>query len=190
MIYRLIIVLGCITMFIGGCNNLTSSLAGTHKLRQYTTHVVVEEGIGDADYIEITNAWTSEAYQYVPSSKNARKPLLIYPILSDVQVAQVKQNKKVTPIAIGWTQKFDPDCHKQGKCLKEQQVSIKGVISNYRRVRQNLSLFDNKQFDFNENVVLMEVGRAPIAWYWNVLMMVSGVSILYLVERRNFNKQK
>ena len=109
MIFRVIIVILCLTVFINGCNSLISLQFGTHKLRTISIDQVIENGVGDADYLEITGAWQTDDYIYVPGKKPPETAVIIYPLLSEDQVQKVESGQQIAPAVIAWTKQFDRD---------------------------------------------------------------------------------
>ena len=183
MIYRVIILLGCAALFINGCNNLISGVAGTHKLRSYAMQEVLEVGIGDADFIQIGDAWSDGNYLFLEPAGQFRKPLWLFPLYSEEQLSALDRGEAVAAKLIAWTEKLDPDCVSRGDCLQRGKIFVKGIIAGNRRVRGHagqLTPFDNP--------IYLQQGRPPLAWYWNALMLIGALGTAYLLERRNFNR--
>jgi len=170
--------------FITGCNSLVSQLFGTHKLRSFSMEEVLAEGIADADYIEVSGAWQSGDYVVVPKLNASDKPILIYPLLSEAQLQQLEAGQKVRPQIIGWTKNFDPACDDAGTCAPKGPVSIKGVVREMRSAKNQVDALPQDKYTIPELVNYVEVDRAPLAWYWNVLMMVGGLAMAFYIENR------
>ena len=97
MIIRLLIILGCVVVFINGCNSLISQHFGTHKLRGYTMEEVQQTGIGDADFIEVSGALLSGDFVFKAAKSPTNPGVIIYPVLSDGQLAAHRRAHRVDP---------------------------------------------------------------------------------------------
>ena len=191
MVFRYILLLTCIALFINGCNSLISNVAGTHKLRDYSYGQIVQDGIGDADHISISDGWTlSNEFLVILPEGRFKRSILVYPILSELQKERLENGQKITPEVLAWTHKFDPNCASDNSCLTSGSKERKGLVANYNRVKNNLPNYKNKNIIFEEDIIFLEDGRRPIAWYWHLVTMIGVVLIALFVERRNFNKQK
>ena len=184
MIYRLIIFLVCTVAFINGCNSVISNFAGTHKLRQYTLSEIAKTGIGDADYIEITDASVSAEFTHIPGDKNFRRDLLIFPIVPNTGATGNKLHM------IGWVKKFDSDCLKQNNCSQLIKDPLRGLISDVKRVKANLNQLQQR-YEFEENeIVYIELERSPFPWYWSMAIMITAVLIILVMEKQRLKNSK
>ncbi len=190
MAYRLVILFGCIILFINGCNNLISGVAGTHKLRQYDMSTVVSQGIGDADFIQVTNAWSTGNYRYLSPDQPYRRPMWLYPVFDERQMMRIDSGDQVRVKLLAWTQKLDPECESRGDCIVRGKTQLKGVIASNRQIRKQVQQWNDSQVLIDDNPIIMEVGRSPIAWYWNGLMVVGALLIGFFMEKRNFERNK
>jgi len=190
MLFRFIIVLGCIVLFINGCNSLISQNFGTHKLRAYTMEQVVRENIGDSDFIEVTGAWQSGDYLHAQGKLARDKPILLYPLLDRSQLNALDSNQVVQPAIIVWTEEFSPDCLSKNNCIERGEITLKGIVRNIPNEKDRSDQFDAARYKLPENVIFVEVNKAPIEWYWNLAMMVGAVVIAFLLESSAFRKTK
>lgn len=189
MLIRLIFLFGCIIAFINGCNNLISGVAGTHKLRVYEMEAAFQEGIGDADFIQVTGAYSDGSYLFFPSDKKYKKPMLIYPLLTKSQVKAHAEGKRVKPAFFGWTEKFDESCEVNHTCIQNGEMDVLGLIAASNRVKKGVSGLASMNFEVDDMPVFIKVGRKPIPWYWNLAMMVAAITIVLAIESRNYNKK-
>lgn len=188
MLFRVLTVLICIVVFINGCNSVVSRYFGTHKLRSFTMEQALTEGIGDADFIELSDAYPSGDFVFVPGKRSNDPGIIIFPLLSQAQLAQLDQGQQVKPRVIAWTEDFNPDCVKQGNCMPRGARIYKGIVRNLSKEKNKTSQLPANKFALPSYVVYMETGREPIAWYWNVAMMVGAVLLAFVIERKNFFK--
>lgn len=180
MLFRLLFVFGSIVLFIGGCNGVISKNFGTHKLRNYTMEQVVLEGIGDADFIAVEQAYLPGDFAYAAPKNGRGKGILQYP----VTLASAEKTIKI----VAWSRIEDTSCVEQQNCIKKGTTNLKGIIRKIGRERNRIHSFVEKGYSLNEPIIYMEVDRSPLAWYWNLLMMVIAVALFLFLEGRRLNK--
>lgn len=181
MLYRLIIVLGCIVLFINSCNSLISGVTGTHKLRTFSVEQAEREGLGDSDFVEITGAWRTGDFLYAPPLKGEKAGAVQYPVLSAERLAQLDANQKPRTAIIAWTQAYDPACVERGDCAPKGAITIKGVVRKIPKPKNKVSEFATR-YDVAENAIYIETDRAPLAWYWHLGFMVGAVAVGVITE--------
>ena len=177
MLFRIVIVLACVVAFINGCSSLISRVAGTHKLRVYTMEQVLEKGIGDADYIQLNDAWLSGDFVHTPPLKRGYKPVIAYPVLSKAQVDSIDAGMAVRPAIIAWSQKFDAECVNAGSCAPKGELVFSGITRKIDKERNRAAELKASAYLLPENVVYIETGRNPLDWYWNLAIMLIAVAI-------------
>lgn len=181
---RLTAILICIVFFITGCNSLISQFFGTHKLRTFTMGEVLKNGLGDADYVSISQAWKTGDYLVVPPRTEADKAVLIYPILSPEQVDSLDAGRAVRPRIIAWTKEFDLACDEEKRCAPLSEITLSGIIREMNPTKNRAHMLPEVKYGLPEDVVYLEEGREPLAWYWNLLMMVGGLGLAFYIESR------
>lgn len=186
---RIIAILFCVVFLINGCNSLISQFFGTHKLRDFTMNAVLEEGIGDSDYVNIEGAWQSGDYIVVPPRTAADKAVLIFPLLTEEQLAAAESGQVVEPRIICWTKEFSLNCDEENTCAPRAEVAVQGIVREIRRQKNKAHMLASNKYRLPENVDYIEVGRAPLAWYWNLLIVLGALGFAYSIEYRA-NKQR
>lgn len=186
---RIIAILFCVVFLINGCNSLISQFFGTHKLRDFTMQSVWEEGIGDSDYVKIEGAWQSGDYIVVPPRTAADKAVLIFPLLTKDQLAAAEAGQVVEPRIICWTRDFSLNCDEENTCAPRAEVEIQGIVREIRRQKNKAHMLATNKYRLPENVDYIEVGQAPMAWYWNLLIVLGSLGIAFIIEYRA-NKQR
>jgi hypothetical protein len=187
MVFRLLFVFGCVVVFINGCNSLISSQVGTHKLRTYAMAEVLEEGIGDADFVAITGAWQTGDYVYVAPVRQFDKPILIYPV-----TANGAENARAIPV-VAWTELFDPSCVERGDCLPQGETTLRGIVRDIPKEKDNSSALARKGYTLAERPIFIEADKAPLAWYWSLAMMVGALALgagIEIAQLRKTRKQQ
>jgi hypothetical protein len=181
---RLIAILIAMVFVINGCNSLISQFFGTHKLRTFTMDQVLEEGLGDADYVSIEHAWQTGDYLVVPPRTEADKAVLLYPILSAGQLDSLDAGRAVQPRIIAWTKEFDLACDEETLCAPRSEVNLSGIIREMNKTKKRAHMLPEVKYRLPENVIYLEEGRQPLAWYWNLLMMLGGLGFAFFIESR------
>lgn len=187
---RLATMLLCIVFFITGCNSLLSQFFGTHKLRAFEMPQVVNEGIGDADYIEVAETWQTGDYIVVPKINAGDKPIVIFPLLTNDQLSALEKGQRVTPKVIGWTKEFDLACDDTQTCADRGERTVTGVVRRMRRAKNKTASLPVEKYELTDDVYYVEVGRHPIAWYWNLLMIVGGLGLAFIIENRASKRRR
>lgn len=181
MLIRVIFLLLCAAGFINSCNSLISLQIGTHKLRSFTMDEIAKEGIKDADFIEIRDASIPATYVHVPIERKGDKDLIIFAVESPTPQTTGKAPIKV----IGWQQKKDATCIQTKNCLDPGVRTIRGVVRPIKK-RRDLSgqLTDKLHYQLSEIPIFIEVGQAPVAWYWHLLVLALTAGGVLLVEAK------
>ena len=174
-------MLGCIVVFINSCNSLISVKFGTHKLRSTTMAEIEQNGLGDADFVEITDAHLPGKFIHAPGTKKEDGGLIIYPILSESQFQEFEAGKKAKTPVMAWTDTFEWDCLKEKNCAPKGKTNLKGVIRAIFPEKDKSSEFSN-EFQLASPPVFMEVGRAPTAWYIHLLFMLLTAGSVLAIE--------
>lgn len=191
MIVRIIIVLVCVVFFINGCNSLVSQFFGTHKLRSFSMKEVQQGGIGDADFIDVPDAYLSGEYVHQPSQYEGDPPILLYAVLSAGQLERRQQGEPVAPALIAWTADFHYPCVEAGDCLEAGATYLRGVVREIPDANEGaLDKLRGKGYDIAPDVRVVNHGQAPIAWYWNALMMLVPLALALGMEAYYFKKNR
>ncbi len=182
MLYRLVIVLACVVCFINSCNSLISGLTGTHKLRQFSMETLESAGIGDSDFVTITGAYRTGDFLITPPTKNNPKAALQYPVVSAKSLENLKIKGKTPVKLIVWTEDFDLRCANSHNCIQQGAFDLKGVVYQLPKNRNRIKDFDANKYQFAENIIYIQTERAPIAWYWHLVIMVGAVGLALVTE--------
>lgn len=191
MIVRIIVVLVCVVFFINGCNSLVSQFFGTHKLRTFRMEQVQQDGIGDADYVEIPDAYLSGEYVHQPSQYEGEPPILLYPLLTPEQLKQHRLGESVEPAILAWTADFYSPCVDEENCLEAGRARTRGVVRDIPDA--NAGAVDKLRaqgYEVGPQVKAINNGQAPIAWYWNALMMLLPLGLAIGMEAYYYNKNR
>ncbi|MCB9291685.1 MAG: hypothetical protein H6559_00925 [Lewinellaceae bacterium] len=190
MIIRMLIILGCVVVFINGCNSLISQHFGTHKLRSYTMEDVQQAGIGDADYIAVGDAWLSGDFVFKAAKSPANPGVIIYPVLSREQFEAKKRGEPVRPDIIAWTTDFPSQCVGAGNCIEAGPAALQGIVRDLPNDRQGQGQLEGKGYRLADDAIYLEHGQAPLAWYWNLLMMIGAAAAAIGVEAYSHRRQR
>ena len=139
MLFRLIAVFACVVIFINGCNSLISQFVGTHKLRFYEMGEVVQNGLGDADYVEINNAWTTGDFIYAPPVRTQKKGLIIFPVLSEQQMKAFEKGEIVEVQLMGWSEDYSKECLEAQNCMPKQKMKLIGIMRDIPKEKNKVA---------------------------------------------------
>ncbi|MEL7123484.1 MAG: hypothetical protein AAFO07_28820 [Bacteroidota bacterium] len=183
MITRIVLILVCILIFINSCNSLISRVAGTHKLRTFTFDQVLEEGIGDADFIQINQAWSDGDYWFEPH-KNVQSPGFVqFPVLTKSQYDSVNNGQQVTISVIGWTQRYEENCIEKNNCVLEGQTNFIGLVRPFNKRYRKFENFPKEKYAVSVEPLFVEYQRQPLDWYWNLAIMIASIIGIIALER-------
>ncbi|MDX1943069.1 MAG: hypothetical protein SFU99_21070 [Saprospiraceae bacterium] len=187
MLYRLIIVLGSVVLFVNSCNSVISSFTGTHKLRKFTMEQIEQKGVGDSDFVEITGVWVPGDFRHAPPRQGERKGVVQYPAMSRERYQEWQNGDSVRTSVIVWTQGFDPNCVQRGDCVTPGQKTIRGIVNKMPKSKNKLKELPAK-YQIPERAIFIETERAPLAWYWHLALMgvavLLGVGVEFIYSRR------
>lgn len=183
MIVRVIIILLCLVFFINGCNSLVSQFFGTQKLRSFDMETVAQEGIGDADYVEIKGARFVTDFVYHDPGEPGNPPILLYPVFAGGE-------QDTNPIILAWTADFFDPCVEADTCISAGIRTLEGVVRPLPRDnRAALGQLREKGYKWAEPPLVINHNEAPVNWYWNALMML-GAAVVAIGMEAIYNLKK
>jgi hypothetical protein len=180
--FRLLFVLGGIVLMINGCNSLLSQFFGTHKLHPYSAQAALGEGIGDADYVALTDSYRTGDFVVGPALHETDKDILLYPIFSQAQADSLSNGQVVTAGIIAWGTNYDPPCIERGDCIPMESLTATGLIREPNPRKNESAALATDQVQLAERLIFLEIDREPLAWYWNLLMFAGGLGLAFGVE--------
>lgn len=136
---------------------------------------IEQEGVGDSDFVEITNVWVPGDFKHVPPKQGERKGVVQYPAMSRERYEQLQNGQPTRTSVIVWTQGFDPNCVQRGDCITPGEKTIRGIVNKIPKAKNKVNELDAK-YQIPERVIYIETERAPMAWYWHLALM--GVAVL------------
>ena len=184
MLLRWLFIFVGLTLFIGGCNNLLSSAAGTHKLRVIQADEMMRNGIGDADYLQVEGLRIGAKALVDPPRYIWERPILV-----------VSLHRNDSVVGVAWQKvEISEDCHNQN-CVDKFKLPIVGMVNPTSRLQSFISKHKNEDLDWkglsgekNPSLFYIAYNRHPIAWYWNLLMCLGGILLFIWIERKNIFK--
>lgn len=184
------IVLVGIVVMINGCNGLISQNFGTHKLRTLKLETVLEEGLGDADFVRLEDAVLTENYLIGEALKASDEDYHLHAILTPQQQAAYKAGNKVTAGMIGWFKIPYADCVKNGDCQAASKGYLQGLITTPTPKKNPFASWSRHNVELAEDVIYLQLWKAPLAWYWNLLMFLGGIGLALFIEMRYQKKRE
>jgi hypothetical protein len=190
MILRIIIILICVFFFINGCSSLISGVTGTHRLRTLSMQDIQQSGVGDADYVEIAGAWSTGDYFFEPHRRASWPGFVQWPVLSAAQIDSLEQGRQVTVEVYAWTKQYEGACVEAGNCVERGAVPVKGLIRPLNKKYNKMASFSDTQYEMADHPVFIEYNRQPLAWYWNLGIMLLASLLIILVEQQRLKKER
>ena len=187
MWFRLVVVLAGIALTIGGCNSLVSQLFGTHKLRTFPLEAVAREGFGDADYVELTEAYQTGDVVVGPALHGTDRDIVLYPLLTPAQWQARQAGQTVEPVVIAWQKEGGQPCE---SCRTTGPLTVRGLVREPNPRKNKSAELSTAGYRIAEKVYYLEAARQPLAWYWNVLMIAGGFGLALGVEARAARKRR
>jgi hypothetical protein len=181
-ILRLFFVLSGIVLMINGCNGLLSQFFGTHKLRTLSAETALREGVGDADYVALTDSYRNGKFVVGPALHAKDKDILLYPLLSTAQHDSLQRGQAITAGIVAWGTNYDPPCITRNDCIPAGNLRATGLIREPNPQKNTAFALTNDQIRLREQPIFMEIDRQPLAWYWNLLMFAGGIGLAFSVE--------
>lgn len=183
MIVRIIIILLCLVFFINGCNSLISQFFGTHKLRSFDMAEVAQKGIGDADYVEIRSAEFKADFIHQEATEPGSPPVILYPVFAEGRADQ-------NPVLLAWTADFFDPCVEADTCIAAGTRTLRGVVRPLPDANlAGLDRLKEKGYSWEEPLIVINENEAPVAWYWNALMML-GAGLVAIGMEAFYNRKK
>lgn len=188
---RLLVLAAGMVMMITGCNSLISQFFGTHRLRSLPISQAMEEGLGDADFIRLEAVQVNETYLRGAPLHSTDKPIVIYPLLSQEQATAYAAGQEVELQYLGWSTVFDLNCYERGDCYVVGNGVAQGLVRppNPRKTPSDTD-WAQHNFRLSADANYLQIGREPMAWYWNLLLFLGGVGIPVALEARAFRQQR
>ncbi|MTB51074.1 hypothetical protein [Lewinella sp. W8] len=190
MILRYFVLFAGVVLMITGCNNLISQNFGTHNLRTVALEEVIAEGLGDADYVEITGGELGNALLVGPALRVTDKDYILRPILTRQQAANWYSGATVRASVIGWFKNNDPDCVTAEGCPPDKSLPIKGLIGPPTDKKNPVELWSTQRIKLEDQVTYIQLYEEPMAWYWNLIMFLGGLLVAIVPEAWRFQKRK
>lgn len=182
MLLRYLVLFGGIVMMITGCNNLISQQFGTHQLRTVAIEDAIENGLGDADFIEIEGALIGEAFIVGPALRSTDKDYVLRPILTPAQVTAWSAGESVTAKLVGWTETTDPSCLQPPGCLPAGATPIRGLLSEPTWRKNPVEEWPGQRVALSPEPLYIQLNEKPMAWYWNLALLLGGLLLAIIPE--------
>lgn len=189
MLLRYLILFGGIVLMITGCNSLISQNFGTHRLRTLDVTAAASGGLGDADYVQLTNAVIGEAFIVGPALRSSDKDYVLRPILNQKQATSWQNGSTVTTSLVAWTETTDPACTTPPGCPPAADDPVIGLLSEPTPRKNPASQWQDQRIELAPSTTYLQLYEKPMAWYWNLLLFLAGLGLAIVPEARRFAKR-
>lgn len=181
------IILIATVVFINGCNSIFSRYLGTHRLHTDTIDEVKARGVGAADFVAVTGGVATGDFAVGPLKNEKDRAVILYPIVSPGELEELKAGRQVKPAVIAWEKRpVGEDPLKSGYQAPKGPLDIKGLVRKPLKRQNKAAELPAVQYLNPEEAVYVEVNKEPIAWYWNLGMMIVASILLYFAGRKLF----
>ncbi|OAV45228.1 hypothetical protein [Lewinella sp. 4G2] len=187
-IFRYLLLFAGIVFMINGCNGLVSSRFGTHSLRTLDLATLANDGLGDADYIAVTNAYLGSAKLATESGGFWAAPTIQRPLLTGEQTEAVARGETATPVLIAWSDYPAPATAQNAREVLVQTKDFKGLVAT--PAITNPAHWEENGVLVDEETRYLKIGEEPMAWYWNLLLFLGGLTLAALPEAMTFRQQQ
>lgn len=181
MLYRIIIITISLIVFVNSCNSVVSSNFGTHKLRQVEMNELTKNGLGDADFVEILDAYVPGNFVHQKAAEADKAGVIFYPLLDVSGKETFERSLKPKTKVIAWSENFKWKCWEDNSCVEQGIHTIKGIV---RKPPEKLDISKRlvSNFELDENVIYIETGREPMQWWWHLVFMGIAALVIATVE--------
>ena len=160
MLLRVVFVAGGIIAMISGCNGLVSSTFGTHRLRELT-FAEASRGVGDADYVRITDARLSDTVLARITGEADKRYYFV--------AVQVDSNRPLQAVGA-----YQPVAWSTTAFPTHPSATVTGTVESPPTVVRE-SLVRQAALPPARTYVYLHVDRQPLAWYWQAALFVGGL---------------
>lgn len=183
MIVRTIILLVCIVTFINGCNGLISQKFGSRQLHSYSMDQARKSGLSDIDFIELKDAQVTGDFIFAPGRSENDRTVVLYPLVDSLQLDSLRQGQQVWVKLVGW-EKRRPGSIPDTVSINTQRPIYRGMVRQPGSRFNRADELNKEKFRLARNPVLIEMGKEPLEWYWNVVMMLAAFGLFILLSRK------
>jgi hypothetical protein len=189
MILRYLILFGGIVLMITGCNSLVSQQFGTHRLRTIDVEEATTTGLGDADFVEIGGAVVGAPFIVGPALRGTDKDYVLRPVFTAEQQSAWASGQTVTVNLVGWTETTDPACTTAPGCPPEAGRAVRGLLSAPTFQKNPLGNWSAQRIVLASETTYLQLYQKPMAWYWNLALLLGGLLLAVLPEARRHKKR-
>lgn len=189
MVLRYLVLFVGVVFMINGCNSLISQQFGTHRLRTLSFREVVERGVGDADFIEINDVLVGEALVNSPRSSWLDANYVFRPVLTPEQDKAWRSGATVTTQVIAWYNVDTTDCLNRAWCQPPAIPAVRGLVSLPPEDKHPREKWAAERIALPKNPVYLKLGDRPLAWYWNLAMLLGGLLLAAIPEARRHRRR-
>lgn len=183
---RLFIMLVGVVFFINGCNSLFSRYLGTHRLHEFAIGDLKSGGVGAADFVTVTGGVATGDFAVGPLKNKKDRAVVLFPIVSEADLAELQAGKPVKPRIIAWEKRPVGEDPSKGYTGPSGAFPIKGLVRKPLKRQNKAADLPAAKYTAPEKAVYVEINKEPIAWYWNLAMMLGAAMVLYFAGRKLF----
>ena len=177
---RYLVLFGGIVLMITGCNSLVSQQFGTHRLRTLPAGGATATDVGEADFVRITGVNPAGPTLGGGDADRWGDYVRFVPLLTPAQEAERRANGRVTTGLVGWFKTTDPA--RQRPAAAAESSAVTGLVNPPAARYVSTVDWSAAGVSLAEPVVYVQIGERPLAWYYNLLLMLVGVLLAVVPE--------
>lgn len=189
MLLRYLVLFAGTVCLITGCNGLLSQHFGTHRLRTIDL-AAAADGLGDADFVELTGAVIGEPAIIGPALRASDNDYLLKPVFTPAQQRAWAGGETVTAAVIAWTEVDRIGGRGFAYCADPDYCGLRGLVSEPTDDKNPTEEWLAQRIALAPNPVYLQLGEAPMAWYWNLLLLVGGGLVALVPQWWRFRKRQ
>lgn len=189
MILRYLVLFGGIVLMITGCNGLISQQFGTHRLRTVPLETAIASGLGDADFVELSGAIVGEPSIVGPALRSSDKDYVLRPVFTPEQQSAWAQGETVAVSLVSWIETEDPASQNIPNCSAPNFCALKGLLSAPTDKKNPVEQWSSQRVSLAPDVMYLQLDEAPMAWYWNLALLLGGLALALIPEALKFNSK-
>lgn len=177
---------------VNGCNSLISQQFGTHSQHEFSLAQLRKDGVGDADFVVLTDATIGAPILNSPRVGWLDANYVYRPLLSAEAMAAWEAGDTVTTYVVGWYNVDTTSCQDPAWCQPKVSEQVYGLVAEPPLHKYPLEEWGTQRIAPAPaaETVYVKLGDTPAPWYQNLAIFLGGLLIAIVPEARRFQRGK
>ncbi|MCB0634128.1 MAG: hypothetical protein R2824_33475 [Saprospiraceae bacterium] len=184
MTFRIILTFVSIAALINGCSGLISQQFGTGKLQVFAMKDLSQTDLSKKDFIQLSDAQITGDFIFAPGKVDNNRAVVLYPLVDEAQLDSLREGRKIHINLMAWENRR-PGSEADTVSLGMQPKEYLGLIRPPGKRFEQPEALDSNKYQMSENLAYLAIGRKPLSWEWNAVIMMASLLILLLMVRRS-----